>query len=115
MIGNVVVEESEIELHVQRLLEQLPGQVHARFGCVDVLVQAQDQIVRHNGIAGGEERYETLDEVAIGRAHAPLHVTQINLKIDFFHAPGILDGGTVHLIELRIAHGPKGEIETGIE
>jgi hypothetical protein len=38
-VGDVRIEERQIELHVQRLFVELPREVHARFGRVDVLVE----------------------------------------------------------------------------
>ena len=69
-IGHVGVEQRQVELHVQRFLVQLPRQVHARFGRVDVLVQVEHQVVGDDRIAGGEERDQALDQVPLGRRHA---------------------------------------------
>ncbi len=90
-IGHVVVQQRQIELDVQRFLEQLPRQVHARFGRVDVPVQADDQIVRHDGIAGGEERHQPLDQVPVGRRHPLRQVAEVDLEVDLLHRPGVLD------------------------
>lgn len=57
-IGDVGVEQGQVELDVHGLLEQLPGQVEPGFGGVDVLVEVEHQVVRDDRVAGGEERHE---------------------------------------------------------
>ena len=60
-VGDVVVEQRQVELHVQRLFVQLARQVHPGFGRVDVLVEVEHEVVRHDRVAGGEERHEPAD------------------------------------------------------
>ena len=115
MIGHVVIEKGQIKLDVQGFFVQLAGEIHARLGRVDVPVQAEDQVVRHDRIAGGEKRHQTLDEMSISRAHALLHMAEIDLKIDLLHAPSVLDRRSIHLVEPRITHRPQRQIEAGIE
>ena len=54
-IGNVVVEQGEIELHVHGLFKELPGEIEPRFGRVDVLVEVEHEVVGDDAVAGGEE------------------------------------------------------------
>ncbi len=79
------------------------------------LYRLKHQIVGDNGVAGRKECDEAFDEVPVRGAHAALQMTQIDLKIDFLDAPGVLDRAAIHLIELRIAHRPQGQIESGVE
>jgi hypothetical protein len=44
-VGHVGVEQREIELHVQGFFVELPRQVHARFGGVEVPVEREHQVV----------------------------------------------------------------------
>ncbi len=114
-IGHVVVQQREIELDVQRFLEQLSRQVHARFGRIDVPVQTDDEIVRHDRIARGEEGHQPFDQMPVRRRHALAQMAEIDLEIDLFHRPGVLDRRAIHLVEAWIAHGAKGEVEAGVE
>ena len=114
-IGDVGVEQGEVELHVQRFLVELARQVHARFGRVDVLVQIQHQVVRDDGVAGGEERHQPLDQVALGGGHLRAEVADVHREIHFLDGPGVLDRVAVHLVERRVAHRAQGELEAGVE
>ncbi len=69
-VGDVVVEQGQVELDVQRLFVELARQVHPGFGGVDVLVQVEHQVVRHDRVAGREERHETATRGASRRASA---------------------------------------------
>ncbi len=91
---------------MQRFLEQLPGQVHPRFGSVDVPVQADHQVVGNDGITGREEGHQTLDQMPLRRRHALLQMAQVDLEVDLLDGPGVLDGGPVHLVEPGVAHRP---------
>ena len=68
-VGDVRVEQGQIELDVQRLLVELARQVHARLGGVEVLVEVQHEVVGDDGVAGGEEGDQPLHEVALGVRH----------------------------------------------
>ncbi|MNI38245.1 hypothetical protein D3C73_923780 [compost metagenome] len=114
-IRQVVVQQGQVELHVQRFFIQLARQVHARFGRVQVLVQVQHQVVGHDRIAGGEERDKTMDQVTLARRHLAVQVADVDLEVDLFHRPGVLDRIPVHVIELRVAHRAQGQFKTGIE
>ena len=114
-VGDVGVEQGEVELHVQRFLVQLARQVHARLGRVDVLVQVEHQVVRHDGVAGGEKRHQPLDQVAVRGRHLRAEVGGVHREIDFLHRPGVLDRVAVHLVERRIAHRPQRQFEAGVE
>ena len=56
-VGQVGVEQCQVELDVHRFFEQLSGEVQAGFGCVHVLIQVQYQVVRDDRVASGEERH----------------------------------------------------------
>ena len=115
VIGDVVVEQGQVELDMERLFVELARQIHAGFGCVDVLVEVEHQIVGHDRVAGGEERHEPADQVLLGRHELAVEIDEIVGEIDFFDGPGVFDGVAVHLVELRVAHGPQCEIEAGFE
>ena len=66
-IGHVVVEQGEIELDVNGLFIELPGEIEPRLGRVDVLVEVQHQVVGDDRVAGGEEGDESLDQMDLGR------------------------------------------------
>ena len=100
---------------MQRFFVQLPRQVHARFGRIDVLVQAQHHIVGDDGISGREKCHQALDQMPVRGVHAALQVTQIDLKVDFLDAPGILDRRAIHVVELGVSHRAQREIESRIE
>ena len=67
LVGDVGVEQRQVELDVQRLFVQLARQEHAGLGRVDVLVEVEHEVVRHDRVAGGEERDEAVDQVPLGR------------------------------------------------
>ena len=114
-VGDVVVEQRQVELHVQRLFVQLPRQVHPGLGRVDVLVQVEHQVVRHDRVAGGEERHEPRHEVLLGRHQLAVEVDEVVGEVDLVDGPGVLDGVLVHVEEHRVAHRPQREVEAGIE
>jgi two-component system LytT family response regulator len=114
-VRNVGVEQGEVELHMQRLLVKLARQIHARFGRVDVLVQVQHQVVRHDGVAGGEERHQAMDQVTIGGGHLRREVVRVHREIHFLDRPGVLDRVAVHLVEAGVTHRAQSELEAGIE
>ncbi|MCY1456832.1 hypothetical protein D9M71_740780 [compost metagenome] len=80
-----------------------------------MLVQVQHQVVGHDRIAGGEERNQAVDQVALARRHLAMQVADVDLEVDFFHGPGVLDRVAIHVIELGVAHGAQGQFKTGIE
>jgi hypothetical protein len=114
-VRDVRVEEREVELHVQRLLVELTRQVHPRLGGVDVLVEIEDEVVRDDGVAGGEERDQPVDQVAFGVGHLLLEVADVGGEVDLFDGPGVLDGVAVHLVKPRVRHRPQGQAEAGVE
>ena len=114
LVGHVGVEQRQVELHVHRLLEQLPGQVQPAFRGVDVLVEVEHEVVRDDRVAGGEERDEPADEVALGLGE-PLQVPQVGVQVDLLDGPGVLDRVAVALVEVRVAHRPQGEVHPGVE
>ena len=67
VVGQVGVEQGQVELDVHGLLEQLPGQVQPGLGRVDVLVEVEHQVVGDDRVAGGEERHQPVDQVPLGR------------------------------------------------
>ena len=114
-VGHVVVQQREVELHVQRLLVELPRQVHARLGGVDVLVQIQHQVVRDDRVAGGEERHESLHQVPLGGKQLAVQVDDVVGEVHLVHRPSVLDGVAVHLVEDRVAHRPQRQLEARVE
>ena len=114
-VGQVVVEQREVELHVQRLLVELPRQVHPGFGGVDVLVQVEHQVVRHDRVARGEERHQPRHEVLLRRHQLAVEVDEVVGEVDLVDGPGVLDGVLVHVEEHRVAHRPQREVESGVE
>ena len=66
LVGHVGVEQSQVELDVHGLLEELTRRIEPGFGRVDVLVQVEDEVVRHNRVAGGEESDQAPDQVVLG-------------------------------------------------
>src|SRR5690606_13835166 len=81
----------------------------------DVLVQVQHEVVGHDRIAGGEERDQALDQVALGWRHLPSQVTDVRRKVDLLDGPRVFDGSPVHLEKLRIHHRTQRQTESGIE
>ncbi len=66
LVGQVSIEQRQVELHVHCLFEKLPGQVEPGFGRVDVLVQVEHQVVGHDRVTGGEESNQPFDESLLG-------------------------------------------------
>ena len=50
-----------------------------------------------------------------GRAELVLEIVHVLREIHFLDGPGVADRVAVHLVEMRVAHRPQGEVETGIE
>ena len=115
LIRDVGVEQRQVELDVQRLFVELTTQVHAGFGRVDVLVQVEHQVVRHDRVARCEERDQTVDQVPLGGQQLALQVDEVVGEVDLLHRPGVADRVPVHVVELRIAHRPQRQVETGIQ
>ena len=61
LVGQVGVEQGQVELDVHGLLEQLPRQVEPGLGGVDVLVEVEHEVVGDDRVAGREERHEPAD------------------------------------------------------
>ncbi len=114
MIGHVGVEQRQVELDVQRLFEQLARQIHPRLGCVEVAVEIEDQVVRDDRVAGGEERDEPLDQVALRGGH-PRQIGEVGREVDLLDRPGVLDRRAVHLEEPRIGERPQRQAQPGVE
>ena len=111
VVGQVVVEQRQVELDVQRLLVQLAGQEQPGLGGVDVLVQVEHEVVGDDRVAGGEERDEPADEVPLGRASACVQVDEVVGEVDLLDRPRVADRVPVALVELRVAHRPQREVE----
>jgi hypothetical protein len=114
-VGDVVVEQRQVELHVQRLFVELARQVHPGFGGVDVLVQVEHQVVRHDRVARGEERDQPPDEVLLGRHQLALQVDQVVGEVDLLDGPRVLDRVAVHVEELRVPHRPQRQVVARVE
>src|SRR6185369_508295 len=99
----------------QRLLVELPRQVQARLGRVDVFVEVEHQVVGDDRVARGEEGDQPLHQMAVGVAHAAGEVGDVGGEVDLLDGPGVLDGVAVHLVEARVAHRAQGELEAGVE
>jgi len=80
-----------------------------------VFVEVEHEVVGDDGVSGGEEGDEALDDVDFGRSDALLEIDQVGLEIDFFDGPRVLDAVAEHVIEDREAHRAKRKAETGIE
>jgi len=59
--------------------------------------------------------HQPLDQMTVRRVHAALQVAQVDLKIDFLHAPRVLDRRPIHFVELRVTHGSQREVESRIQ
>ncbi len=114
-IRQIGIEQGEVELHVQGFLVELPRQVHARFRRIDVPVEVQNEIVRHDRIAGGEEGHQPLHQMTLRRAELGREVLHIRREVDLLHRPGVADRVAVHREELRVAHRPQRQVEAGVE
>ena len=114
-IRYVRVQQGQIELNVERLFIELARQIHPPFRAVDVLVQVQHQVVRNDRVAGCEEGNQAVDQVLLGGRHLVLQVGDILREINLFNGPCVLNRVAIHLIELRVSHGAKRQIESGIE
>src|SRR5690554_2129876 len=106
-LGHVGVEQREVELDVQRLLVQLPGEIEPSLGRVDVPIEVEHEVVGDDRVARREKRHEPLDQVAVGRAHALAQVSEVRGEVHLFDGPRVLDRRPVHLEEARIAHGAQ--------
>ena len=96
LVGDVGVEQRQVELDVHGLLEQLARQVHARLRGVDVLVEVQHQVVRDDRVAGREERDQALDQVPLGRRSASRRSATSVCEVDLLDRPRVLDRVPVH-------------------
>ena len=114
VVGQVGVEQRQVELHVQRLLEQLAGQEQPGLGGVDVLVQVEHEVVGDDRVAGGEEGDEAADQVALGREQLA-QVDEVVGEVDLLDRPRVADRGPVALVELRVAHRPQRQVEARVE
>ncbi len=110
LLRQVGVQQVQVELHVHGFLEQLPGQVQACFGGVDVLVQVEHQVVGDDGVAGGEERDQPVDQVPFGGGQLA-EVGQVGVQVDFLDRPGVLDRVLEPVEELRVPHRTQGEVQ----
>ena len=97
------------------LFKELAREIKPRFGRVDVLVEIEHQVVRHDRIAGGEEGDQALDKVDLGGREARAQVDQVGREVDFFDGPGVLDAVSEHVEEDGILHRPQGEAEAWVE
>src|SRR5690606_28466514 len=60
-VGEIGVEQREVELHVERFLVNLARQIHARFGRIDVTIQIQHHVVADDRVTGGKKRHQSTD------------------------------------------------------
>ena len=114
-VGDVVVQEREVELDVQGFLVELARQIHPSFGRVDVLIQIDDEIVGHDSVARSEERHETIDEMPLLGRELAAQVVKVVREINLVHRPSVLDGIPIHLVKSRIPHRPQGELIARVE
>ncbi len=114
LVGHIGVQQRQVELHVDGFLEELPGQVQPPFRRVDVLIQIQHEVVRHDGVTGGKERDKPGNEVAFGRCEPP-EVGQVRVQIYFLHGPRVADGVLEPVVELRVPHRPQRQVHAGIQ
>lgn len=63
LVRHIGVEQRQVELHVHRLLEELPAEVEPRLLGVDVLVEVENEVVRDDRVAGGDEGHQPRHEV----------------------------------------------------
>jgi hypothetical protein len=113
-IGQVGVQQGQVELDVHRLLEQVPGQVQPRLRGVDVPVQVEHQVVGDDRVAGGEERDQPVHQVPLAVAE-PGQVGQVGGQVHLLHRPGVGDGGAELGVEVGVPHGPQGQVHAGVE
>src|SRR6266852_4320780 len=73
---------------------------------VDVLVQVEHEVVGDDRVAGGEERDQPAHQVLL-RGREPGQVLEVGMQIDLLHRPGVPDGVTEPVIEMRVAHGAQ--------
>jgi hypothetical protein len=66
-----------------------------------VLVQVEDQVVGHDGVAGGEERDQAADQVSFGRGECG-QVGEVGMQIDLLDGPGVSDGVAEPVEEVRV-------------
>src|SRR5216683_2920065 len=114
-IRHVVVEQSQVELHMHSLFEELPRKIQPRLGRVDVLVQIEHEIVRYDRISRREEGDKPLDEMDLSRRQARAKVYQIGREIDLFHSPCIANTILEHLKEDGVPHGTQGKRQTWVK
>ena len=115
LVGHVGVEQGQVELDVHRLLEQLARQVEPALGRVDVLVEVEHQVVRHDRVAGGEERHEPRRRGAARPAQAAARSFEVAVQVDLLDGPGVLDRVAEAVVEVRVAHRPQGQVHPRVE
>ena len=113
-VGEVGVQQRQIELDVHGLLEELAGQVQPRLGGVDVLVERQHEVVGDDRVTGREERDQPADHVLLARRQLG-EVGDVGVEVDLLDGPGVLDRVPVALVEVRVAHGAQGQLEARVE
>ncbi len=113
-IGQVGVEQRQVELDVHGLLEQLPGQVEPGLGGVDVLVEAQHHVVGDDRVTGGEEGDQTADHVPLAVAELG-EVGDVGVQVHLLDGPGVLDRVAVLVVERRVAHRTERQLEARVE
>ena len=80
-----------------------------------MFVEIEHQVVGDDGVAGGEERNQALDQMSFRRPELVSQVVDIQREVDFLHRPSVAHRIAVHLVERRIAHRSQREREAGIE
>lgn len=96
-------------------LVELAAQIQPGLGRVDVLVEAEHEVVGNDRVAGGEERHEASDQVGLGRAELVAQVRDVTAQVDLFDDPRVADGGPVVLVELRVPHRPQRQVEARVQ
>ena len=114
-VGDVVVQQGEIELDVQGFFVELARQIHPSLGRIDVLVEIDDEVVGHDSVARSEERHQTVDEMPLLRRELAAEVVKVVREINLVHRPCVLDGIPIHLVKSRIPHRPQGELIARVE
>jgi hypothetical protein len=106
-VGHIVVEQSEIKLDMDGFFKELPREIQTGLGRVDVFVEIEYEIVRHNAVPSSKESNKPLNHVNLCRRDPLLEIDQVSLKIDLLNSPGVFDAIAKHVIKDRETHGAK--------
>ncbi|MNX63799.1 hypothetical protein D3C86_948080 [compost metagenome] len=100
---------------MEHLVEELLAQEHPKLGGVDVLVEVEHEVMRHDIVGRGEEGHQALDEMGLLGADAIAQVCDVHREVDLVGRPDVLEGVPVQLEELGVAHGAERELQVGVE